>query len=286
MSAVGSQFDTNGNPITDQQNASDGNPITDALGNLIGQLGQVGIAYLLARGASGAGKLGKKTGSSSTGMGKVSKKTGGTNKPPSLGGGGKPKGQSIHINPPEIPPPPYVHTPATESLPPYSLTAPKVPFGKAPAPPPSLFNKAKSALSRTVRKIVPSKPSYAGRKPPPMPYKLATQKLPPPKPPRKRAGDRNGPLQALKTSFKVQKGERGTKGFTGQAFKAGEIFNKPLPPPPKPARSSRMVTKGIKVPPALPARSSKQALQKVYSSRVPKLPTGPKRNPRIVVTQH
>lgn len=250
MSVVQDQFDEDGNPILDEEEEAQGNPITDALGNFVGSAGQALLGFGIAKalGARGGGRKGgnkaskkglkPKTQSTPSGLGK--------NAVPRINTS-RPAGMSSSIRPPDYP--------GTPILPPYSLKAPVVPFGKPAAKPPSLLNKLKSKVNRTIRKIVPPKPKPTGKRPPPMPYKLATSKTAPPKPPRKRAGDRNTALQAYRTTKNVMKSEKKVKGMTGDVFKRGEIFNKPLPPPPKPTRSSK----------------------EYYKSKLPPLPPGPKR---------
>lgn len=256
MSVVQEQFDEEGNPIMDEEQEAKGNPILDALGNLVGSAGQAVLGYGIARALGGVGSSsGRKGKNKSTPKGLVGKKQ---NAPSGLGKNavlekprintGRPSGMSSSIRPP-----PY---PGTPILPPYSLKAPVVPFGKPAAPPPSLFNKIKSKVNRTIRKIAPPKPKPTGKRPPPIPYKVATSKTPPPKPPRKRAGDRNTALQAFRTTKNVMKSEKKVKGMTGDVFKRSEAYlNKPLPPPPKPTRSSK----------------------EFYLSKLPPLPPGPKR---------
>lgn len=245
MSVVQQQFDANGQPITEEK----GNPVLDALGNLVGTAGMMGLGFLGARGLKG---LGKGLGKGAKGLGKKTKPAAGLGAKavsPTSGMSGKKPPRINTTRPPDmsssIRPPPY---PGTPTLPPYSKVAPKVPFGKKPAPPPSMLNKAKSAVKRTIRKITPkSTPKKSTRKPPPPPYKAVTGG-PPIKPPRKRHSDKNKPWNALKSSYKVQKSEAKGKGFTGEVFKKGEIKksapayklsqkrDKPLPAPPKPPR--------------------------------------------------
>lgn len=180
MSVVHYGFTPQGQPI-EEEKEEETSPLKDALGNAIEAIGQ---GVMMRSMMGGGGKLGR---NQKPKMGTVSKKV--------------PKTTSS----------PYtaLKTKMNDTLPPYSKTAPKVPFGKAPAKPPSLLNRAKSAVSRTVRKALPKPtPKKSTRKPPPIPYKVATQKMAPPKPPRKRAGDPNSALKAFKTSLSVQKSER------------------------------------------------------------------------------